>query len=378
LSNRELVRLEEATRHADDFSLAQGLLGQRIAWLGTSAQNHPEGFEAYKVEILGPDATVKDSALPVFKLDYRNDDGGPLFGKDSCVLFTPPADGLYIVRLRDLRRTGGPRYAYRLSVRPARPGFKLFLDGGFVQQPDLRAAGARNPNVPRGGRVPIVVSAQRIDGFMGEIQVEVQDLPRGLTADIERIRANEFQTTLVISASDTAGEQLAGSQLKIVGHAQIDGRQIRRSAVDLDSGLNVVSVVPPASIRPVVRPRRLTLQPGGGVPLEVSIECPLDFAHEVGIEVKNRPPGVFVPGRSTNAGQAIAAGERTRILPLRVDPGVAEMTFPIYVVVRFRSEQAEKMRRRVMLEQSAEYASEPIWVTIKRADPAAVAVPIKD
>ena len=59
-------------------------------------------------------------------------------------------------------------------------------------------------------------------------------------------------------------------------------------------------------------------------------------------------------------------------------PGVAEMTFPIYVVVRFRSDQAEKMRRRVMLEQSAEYAFEPIWVTIKRADPAAVAVPIKD
>ena len=312
INGRELVRLEEALRHSDDFSLVQGLLGKRLAWLGTTPQNHPNNFEVFKVDILPPQAHVDSDELPLFHLDYRNDDGGPVYGKDSYLLFTAPADGDYLVRLSDLRKKGGKRFAYRLTIRPAHPDFKLFLDDGFMQQRDLRGSGARNPNIPRGGRVPVTVSAHRIDGFMGAIEVEAQHLPQGVTATRGIIRAEEFQTTLALAATEDAGETSA--PLRIVGRASIDGEERLRPALDPDGSLNLISISPPAMIRPLVEPERLVLQAGTESTLRVSIECPEDFAQEVGIEVKNRPPGLFVWGRSTNAGLVIGEGERSRDL----------------------------------------------------------------
>ena len=365
LGTRELVRLEEGTTHSDDFSLAQGLLGRRVAWLGTSSQNHPEGFEAYRVKVLLPNVSPSGLQPPNYRLDYRNDDGGPVYGKDSYLVFTPPEDGNYVIRLRDLRRNGGRKFVYRLVVRAAKPDFRLFIDDTFMQLRDLRASGARNPNIPRGGRVPVVVSAQRLDGFSGEIEVQAEDLPAELQSLPETIRVNEFQTMLVLSASEAATEQVAGLPLKIVGRAEVNGRHVRRTAVDREGGLNLVSVVPPTVVRPIVKPRQITLEPGASAQLHVGIECPDDFAHEVGVEVKIRPPGVFVPGRSTNAGQAIATGERNRTLTLTASPRLAPMTFHTYVVIRFRSEQAEKMRGIKSLHESADYVSEPVLVTIK-------------
>ena len=364
LSERELVRLEEGLRHSDDFSLAQGLLGQRLAWLGTSPQNHPKNYNARKVEILPPEAppTGDSSTLTLF---YRNDDGGPVYGKDSYLLFDPPADGEYLVRLRDLNGSGGLRHTYRLTVRPARPDFRLYLDDGFMQQRDLRGAGARSPNVPRGGSVPLVVSALRVDGFRDEIRIEALDLPPGIRAEPGAIRRDEFQTTLIFTADASAPPAPPGHKLKIQGRARIGGVERIHAAVDPDSGLNLVSLVPPPAIRPLVEPEHLVLKRGSQGRLHVRIDCPDDFAHEVGIEVKNRPPGLFVDGRSTNAGLVISKGEHSRILNILAEESLEPMTVPIYVVTRHRSERTEKMRGLGILEESVDYASHPVLVTIE-------------
>ena len=364
LSERELVRLEEGLRHSDDFSLAQGLLGQRLAWLGTSPQNHPKNYNARKVDILPPGAPApgESSTLTLF---YRNDDGGPVYGKDSYLLFDPPADGEYLVRLRDLSGSGGLRHTYRLTLRPARPDFRLYLDDGFMQQRDLRGAGARSPNVPRGGSVPLVVSALRIDGFRDEIRIEALDLPPGIRAEPGAIRRDEFQTTLIFTADPSAPPTISGHKLKIRGRARIGGVERIHAAVDPESGLNLVSLVPPPTIRPLVEPEHLVLKRGSQGRLHVRIDCPDDFAHEVGIEVKNRPPGLFVDGRSTNAGLVISKGEHSRILNILAEESLEPMTVPIYVVTRHRSERTEKMRGLGILEESVDYASHPVLVTIE-------------
>ena len=364
LSERELVRLEEGLRHSDDFSLAQGLLGQRLAWLGTSPQNHPRNYNARKVEILPPEVPAPggSSTLTLF---YRNDDGGPVYGKDSFLLFDPPADGEYLVRLRDLSGSGGHRHIYRLTVRPARPDFRLYLDDGFMQQRDLRGAGARSPNVPRGGSVPLVVSALRIDGFRDEIRIEALDLPPGVGSEPGTIRRDEFQTTLIFNADASAPPAPPDHKLKIRGRARIGGAERIHAAVDPDSGLNLVSLVPRATIRPLVEPEHLVLKRGSQGRLHVRIDCPDDFAHEVGIEVKNRPPGLFVDGRSTNAGLVISKGEHSRILNIVAAESLEPMTVPIYVVTRHRSERTEKMRGLGILEESVDYASHPVLVTIE-------------
>ncbi len=139
--------------------------------------------------------------------------------------------------------------------------------------------------------------------------------------------------------------------------------------MDPDGSLNLISISPPAIIRPLVEPEQLVLHAGTETTLRVSIECPEDFSQEVGIEVKNRPPGLFVWGRSTNAGLVIGEGERSRKLTLVADPELPAMTFPIFVVTRFKSEETEKMRGIEMLQQSADYASAPIMVTVLPRSP---------
>ena len=83
------------------------------------------GRPIYKVEIHPPGTTFPPNGLPVFHLNYRNDDGGPGYGKDSRLFFDPPADGEYTVRVGDARNQGGPEYGYRLTVRPPRPDFTV-------------------------------------------------------------------------------------------------------------------------------------------------------------------------------------------------------------------------------------------------------------
>ena len=82
----------------------------------------------YKVQIHPPGAHLTPNGLPLTRLTYRNDDGGPGYGKDSIVHFTAPADGDYLVRIRDVRGLGGDSYAYRLTIREPRPDFRLSVN----------------------------------------------------------------------------------------------------------------------------------------------------------------------------------------------------------------------------------------------------------
>ncbi len=56
-------------------------------------------------------ATFPLNGLPVVTFYYRNDDGGPLYEKDSRLTFTAPADGDYLVCIRDVRGLAGERRA---------------------------------------------------------------------------------------------------------------------------------------------------------------------------------------------------------------------------------------------------------------------------
>jgi len=62
----------------------------------------------YKVGIHPPGSTFPPNGFPVFTLYYRNDDGGPGYGRDSRIFFDPPADGEYRVRIRDAAARAAP------------------------------------------------------------------------------------------------------------------------------------------------------------------------------------------------------------------------------------------------------------------------------
>ncbi|MFM8221706.1 MAG: hypothetical protein ACKOJF_22575, partial [Planctomycetaceae bacterium] len=92
-----------------------------------------------------PGTTFPPNGLPLVRLYYQNDDGGPGYGKDSRITFDPPADGEYQVIVSDARSEGSPSHAYRLTVRPPRPDFSLTL-------------GRTMAAVPRGGAQTIPVT----------------------------------------------------------------------------------------------------------------------------------------------------------------------------------------------------------------------------
>ena len=103
-------------------------------------------------------------------LNYENDDDSHReLGKDSRLFFTAPADGQYLIKIKDVRGLQGADFRYTLTVRPRRPDFKVTLHGS-----DL--------TVDTGSAREFKVSAQRIDQFEGPIRVEITDLPPGFTA----------------------------------------------------------------------------------------------------------------------------------------------------------------------------------------------------
>ena len=366
MGGRELIRLERALRRIDHFSVAQGILGQRLSWLGTTPQIHPRNGSAHKVRILPAGTKISPGPFPSFSLPFRNDDGGPPYGKDSYLLFTAPKEGDYLVSLSDLQNQGGSRYPYRLTIRQATPDYRLFLDDGFILYVDGRTTGARNPNVPRGGSVPLTVSASRVDGFDGPIRVEVQGLPPGLRATTGTIRKGEFVTTVVLTADADAPMDQTLQPLDVVGYAQLGKREVTRTARDPREALPLVTVTPAALIRPKVEPRQLTIRPGESVQLEVQIERRGGFLGDVPFVFQNRPPGIYVEN-SGSSGIVISRGETRRTITLTADAWLEQLSFPMIALGRIKSEAARR-RRSGAKDESVDYASEPVVVNIVNSE----------
>ena len=97
----------------------------------------------------------------------NDDDGEREMGLDSRLIFTAPSSGRYLVRVTDTRGWSGDRYAYRLVVWPP------VLD--FSAKVLAKAADA----LPAGSAVQFLVKADRMDGFEGDVRVDVSRTPDG-------------------------------------------------------------------------------------------------------------------------------------------------------------------------------------------------------
>jgi hypothetical protein len=114
---------------------------------------------------------------------------------------TVPDDGLYEVVLRDRywESRGAANLVYRLSIRHARPDFRL------VAVPEAPTAGNTWPaGLRKGDHFPLRVFAFRRDGFDGPIRVSAMDLPEGLACPDVIIGEKQTSAALVIAASEEA------------------------------------------------------------------------------------------------------------------------------------------------------------------------------
>jgi hypothetical protein len=269
----EVLRVEALPLSPDADAIFEGFGGQRLTFFDTSAEAHAIDTALYKVEVHPPGTKLSSNGLPVAHLYYRNDDGGPGYGRDSVVHFTAPADGDYIARIGDVQKLGGENYGYRLTVRHPRPDFRI-------------SVAPRNPNVPLGGAVPVTVTAVRLDGFDGPIDVALQDLPEGLQGAPATIRPGQLATTIVLRADHA---QPAAVPLKVTGKAG----PLQHTANPEDH-LKLISVAARPDLTMTAETPEVVVQPGGTAQITVSIARQAGFAGRVPVEVRNLPPYVRV------------------------------------------------------------------------------------
>jgi hypothetical protein len=144
--------------------------GKRRAYFDTSATSHSLDEPCYVVQPYPLGSSIAANGLPIFTVNYQNDDSGDRkIGRDSRLTFTAPADGRFVVKVTDTRGWGGERFVYSLAIREPKPDFSVKLAG-------------MNPTVMPGASVGFSFRAERTDNFDDPIQIDITGLPPGYFA----------------------------------------------------------------------------------------------------------------------------------------------------------------------------------------------------
>lgn len=319
--------------------------GRRRGYFDTSATAHPMDEPAYIVEPHPPGAKLPPNGLPVFPVVYSNDDDADRkLGTDSKLLFTAPADGAYLVRVRDTRGAGGDRWVYRLVVREAKPDFQVTLAGA-------------TPAVPLGSGTSFVVRVDRIDGFEGPVRVDLSGLPDGYTASTPIvIEAGHLEAkgTLFAAMDCTPPSPEQVAKVKVTATASPEGRETvkdvkpfamlsvaprPRTVVWLEPDLDPLGDAATADPRKAKAEgsargdgRQITVKPGGRVSAMLKIRR-FDHNDRVTFDVDNLPFGVIVDDIGLN-GILIPEGQTERRIFLTTAAWTPEAARPCYARVR--------------------------------------------
>jgi hypothetical protein len=305
-------------------------------------------------------------------LDVMNPKGAVLasnddtFGKDAALVFTPPADADYILRIRDLNNKGSETAIYYIEADWARPDFSLRCD------PDKAMIGP-------GSSTAWYAHVTRTDGFAGPVQVEVKGLPKGVTVTPLTVPPAMTQGLLVLTAAPDAPRDAVDVQ--VIGSAairQTDGKEetLVRTATPneeiylpgggrgrFDVGMQTVAVTDPSDILKVdVTPQTITLKPGEEVRLDVALQRRADYQKTVSLDVVLQhlgnvygnplPPGVSVVEDKSKT--LLGTGSTGHIV-LKAAPNAQPIDrVPISVLAHVSINFVVKIS----------YSSPPVWLSI--------------
>jgi hypothetical protein len=330
----ELMRVRELPKNPDDDCQFFTRNGRREGFLGTTPTHHPQGQPMYKVAIHPPGTTFPPNGLPVVALYYRNDDGGGSFGKDSRLVFDPPADGDYRVRIGDARGQGGPLHAYRLTVRPPRPGFTVSFN-------------PTAPKLAKGAAASMSVAVDRIDEFDGPIELRLENLPPGFSAPDTTIPAGENATSFALAAKADAAVPANNPPIKLIARAKVNGEEVVREVA-----VSTPQLIGAGDIVTTTGQDAVTIKPGAETRLQVKIERRDGFSGRVPVEVRGLPYGVRVLDIGLN-GILITEKETTRTIVLYAEPWVEPTEHPFVVLARSERKGTEHAAKSVLLRVAA-------------------------
>jgi hypothetical protein len=231
-----------------------------------------------------------------------------------------PADGRYVVQIRDVHQRGGPGFGYYLEMTRSQPGFVMDTDTDKT----LLAPGTNGV---------LHVRLTRKGGFSGEVQLGIEGLPPAVKAHCGRILANGTDGCIILEA---AADALQGAgNVRVLGTATVTGKDGKPMPLTVTSRvlqefynpgggrnhfpvqMHTVSVGEPLDLESVkISPASVTLKPGESKKVEIEVKRRPGFKNNITLDAiyqhldfvynNSLPPGVTIDGA---ASQTLLTGE---------------------------------------------------------------------
>ncbi|MDX1967690.1 MAG: PPC domain-containing protein [Planctomycetaceae bacterium] len=242
-----------------------------------------------------------DSVLVVYNANgggiASNDDTG---GPDSYIRFNPPADGLYLVSVKDHLSRGGNTFHYRVELTQVVPMLDLSINE-FDRYVEPKLV------VPQGNRFAMLIAASRRD-FGGPLEFFGENLPAGVSVEMAPLSPDQAVAQVILSAAPDA--PLGGAFAQIVGKladpnqplalasamttqhcTMVRGQNNRDFFVErLPTLAMVVSQKAPYSVQ-IVEPK-VPLVQNGVMSLKVVATRDEGFTAPIKVDLLLNPPGV--------------------------------------------------------------------------------------
>lgn len=267
------------------------------------------------------------------QLALNDDSGNP----DSYLRWKAPADGEFIIHVRDQLFRGGPTFVYRVEVTSIQPKLTAWLPEMTINQNQDRRAMV----VPKGNRYASLLRIKRAD-IGGEVRVEPADLPAGIQVSAPAIDKAVDTIPMVFEAA--ADAEPTAKAFNVVAKLAEPPKDTKvESAVE-----HTVDIAENGNQRPyysitesklpvaitdeipvkinLVAPKAPLLQ-GGSLGLKVKAERKGDFKGPITLSFLYSPPGVG------NAGlQTIKEGESEGVVTISANANAAPQKWKVCVV----------------------------------------------
>lgn len=375
----ELPAENNSADKAQPIAVPSGLNGR----IESEADVDYFSFEAKKGELLTFEIIARrqrsslDSHLRVLNDKGQqlavNDDArqGKRSHSDSWIEnWTAPADGKYLLEVRDVHLRGGAAFPYFLTAQRSVPYFELYMDTDKTQ-------------ITPGGCGVIFCRVERKGGFTGPVELRVEGLPHGVSATCGRILGDKAVDGCIVLEADHDAP-LSLSNISIVGtaaHTLADGptktlesRAVPYQEIYLPGGgrghwpvdAHAVAVMGYGDIRGVqLSEYDLTLKPGESRKIEVTLDRGPDFAANVTLEMvyqhlgsifgNTLPPGVTVDDKASKTLLAGGATQGHIVLKAAADAAPIE-----------RQQAVVMANVSVNFVMKTTYASRPVTITVAR------------
>ena len=266
-----------------------------------------------------------DSVLVIYndkgnQITNNDDSGGP----DSYARFNVPADGTYLISVRDHLNSGGPSYVYRVEISEVKPSIVIGLPEKVQYIPTTLT-------VHRGNRMALMVNTQRIN-FAGDVVLEAANLPPGMTMEALPFSGGKTEVPVLFTVA-AADANPSGALTNLTGKPtdpmqMVPGSFFQRTMLIRGNNNNdvwghdaermAISLADDAPFKLEVIQPKVPLVRNGSMDLKVVATRAMGYTAPISVKLLYNPNGV---GSSVSA--VIAENQTETLIPLTANGNAA-------------------------------------------------------